>query len=52
MNGAYAAMWNRQREAAEARARLQAVESDPMVSPDIARARAVPGDAVPVEIAE
>jgi ABC-type transport system involved in Fe-S cluster assembly fused permease/ATPase subunit len=33
--GAYAAMWNRQREAAEARARLQAVEGDPMVTPDI-----------------
>jgi ATP-binding cassette subfamily B protein len=29
MNGAYAAMWNRQKEAAEARERLQAVESDP-----------------------
>ena len=27
--GAYAAMWNRQREAAEARERLQAVEGDP-----------------------
>jgi ATP-binding cassette subfamily B protein len=35
--GAYAAMWNRQREAAEARARLQAVENDPMVTPGIAR---------------
>ena len=34
--GAYAAMWNRQREAAEVRARLQAVENDPMVTPGIA----------------
>jgi ATP-binding cassette subfamily B protein len=39
--GAYAAMWNRQREAAEARERLKAVESDPMVAPDIARVRDV-----------
>jgi hypothetical protein len=34
-------MWNRQREAAEARERLKAVESDPMVAPDIARVRDV-----------
>jgi ATP-binding cassette subfamily B protein len=40
-DGAYASMWNRQREAAEARERLKAVESDPMVSPDIARVRDV-----------
>jgi ATP-binding cassette subfamily B protein len=39
--GPYAAMWNRQREAAEARERLKAVESDPMVAPDIARVRDV-----------
>ena len=39
--GAYAAMWNRQREAAEARERLQAAEADPLVSPDIARVRDV-----------
>ncbi len=29
LNGAYAAMWNRQKEAAEVRERLQAVEGDP-----------------------
>jgi ATP-binding cassette subfamily B protein len=28
-NGAYAAMWNRQKEAAEVRERLEAVEGDP-----------------------
>jgi ATP-binding cassette subfamily B protein len=39
--GAYASMWNRQREAAEARERLKAAESDPMVAPDIARVRDV-----------
>jgi ABC-type transport system involved in Fe-S cluster assembly fused permease/ATPase subunit len=39
--GAYASMWNRQREAAEARERLQAAEADPLVSPDIARVRDV-----------
>ncbi len=48
-NGAYASMWNRQREAAEARAKLQAAESDPMVQPEVARVR----DGVPTpEIAE
>jgi ATP-binding cassette subfamily B protein len=36
--GHYAAMWNKQKEAAAARERLKEVESDPDVSPDIARA--------------
>jgi ATP-binding cassette subfamily B protein len=39
LNGAYAAMWNRQREAAEARARLNEAEADPAVNPEIARAQ-------------
>jgi len=39
LNGAYAAMWNRQREAAEARARLTEAEADPAVNPEIARAQ-------------
>jgi len=47
--GAYAAMWNRQREAAEARARLEAVEDAPLVTPSIAReSEIVP----PAEVAE
>ncbi|HET7334085.1 MAG TPA: ABC transporter ATP-binding protein/permease [Rhizomicrobium sp.] len=33
----YASMWNKQKQAAEARQLLSAVESDPDVSPDIAR---------------
>jgi ATP-binding cassette, subfamily B, heavy metal transporter len=36
--GHYASMWNKQKEAAAARERLKAVESDPDVTPDIARA--------------
>jgi ABC-type transport system involved in Fe-S cluster assembly fused permease/ATPase subunit len=36
-DGAYAAMWNRQREAAAAREKLQQVESDPEVNPNVAR---------------
>ena len=35
--GAYAAMWNRQREAAAAREKLKEVESDPEVNPEVAR---------------
>jgi ABC-type transport system involved in Fe-S cluster assembly fused permease/ATPase subunit len=35
--GAYASMWNKQKEAAEVRERLKAVESDPEVVPGIAR---------------
>ncbi|MDZ4741575.1 MAG: ABC transporter ATP-binding protein/permease [Alphaproteobacteria bacterium] len=38
-NGAYAAMWNRQREAAAAREKLAEVEADPAVNPEIARAQ-------------
>jgi ATP-binding cassette subfamily B protein len=37
-NGAYAAMWNRQREAAAAREKLKEVEADPATNPDVARA--------------
>ena len=36
-NGAYAAMWNRQREAAAAREKLLEAESDPAVNPEIER---------------
>lgn len=36
--GQYASMWNKQKEAAAARERLKAAESDPDVSPDVARA--------------
>ncbi|MEQ1752545.1 MAG: ABC transporter ATP-binding protein/permease [Micropepsaceae bacterium] len=36
-NGAYAAMWNRQREAAAARERLKEAESDPATNPEAAR---------------
>ncbi len=35
--GVYASMWNKQKKAAAARERLKKVESDPAVSPDIAR---------------
>ena len=35
--GAYAAMWNRQREAAAAREKLQEAEADPTVNPEAAR---------------
>ena len=44
MGGHYAAMWNKQKEAAAARERLQAVENDPDVAPDIARPEAVAAD--------
>ena len=37
-SGAYAGMWNRQREAAAAREKLKEVEADPATNPDIARA--------------
>ncbi len=36
-NGHYAAMWNKQKEAAEARAKLLEAESDPDVAPGISR---------------
>ena len=39
--GHYAAMWNKQKEAAAARERLQAVENDPDVDPGVARADAI-----------
>ncbi|HEY0107315.1 MAG TPA: ABC transporter ATP-binding protein/permease [Rhizomicrobium sp.] len=39
--GHYAAMWNKQKQAAEAREILKAVENDPDVVPDIARAAPV-----------
>jgi ATP-binding cassette, subfamily B, heavy metal transporter len=42
--GHYAAMWNKQKEAAAARERPQAVENDPDVDPDAARAAAVAAD--------
>ena len=38
MNGHYASMWNKQREAAAAREKLKAVENDPDVAPGIAKA--------------
>ena len=37
-NGAYAAMWNRQREAAAAREKLKEAEADPATNPQISRA--------------
>ncbi len=42
MNGHYASMWNKQKEAAEAREKLQAAESDPEVSPGAGRAEVEP----------
>jgi ATP-binding cassette subfamily B protein len=41
-NGAYASMWNRQREAAAAREKLSQVENDPAVNPDVERALPAP----------
>ncbi|MGH6828393.1 MAG: ABCB family ABC transporter ATP-binding protein/permease, partial [Rhizomicrobium sp.] len=41
LDGHYAAMWNKQREAAAAREKLKAVENDPDVAPGIARAARV-----------
>jgi ATP-binding cassette subfamily B protein len=38
MNGHYASMWNKQREAAAAREKLKEVENDPDVAPGIAKA--------------
>ena len=38
MNGHYASMWNKQKEAAAAREKLKEVENDPDVAPGIARA--------------
>jgi len=42
--GHYASMWNKQKEAAAAREKLKAVENDPDVVPDIARAEAIAGE--------
>ncbi len=39
--GHYAAMWNKQREAAAAREKLREVENDPDVAPGVAKAEAV-----------
>ncbi len=41
-NGHYAAMWNKQKEAAAAREKLKEVENDPDVAPGIARVAATP----------
>jgi ATP-binding cassette subfamily B protein len=41
LNGHYAAMWNKQREAAAAREKLREVENDPDVAPGIAKAEPV-----------
>jgi len=38
LNGHYASMWNKQKEAAAAREKLKEVESDPDVAPGVARA--------------
>jgi ATP-binding cassette subfamily B protein len=38
LDGHYAAMWNKQREAAAAREKLKEIETDPDVEPDVARA--------------
>jgi ATP-binding cassette subfamily B protein len=38
LNGHYAAMWNKQKEAAAAREKLKQVENDPDVAPGVARA--------------
>lgn len=40
--GAYASMWNRQKEAAAAREKLALAEQDPAVSPEVARAQPKP----------
>ena len=41
LNGHYAAMWNKQREAAAAREKLKEVENDPDVAPGIAKTEPV-----------
>ena len=41
LNGHYASMWNKQREAAAAREKLRKVENDPDVAPGVARAEPV-----------
>ena len=37
LNGHYASMWNKQREAAAAREKLKEVENDPDVAPNVAK---------------
>jgi ATP-binding cassette subfamily B protein len=44
LNGHYAAMWNKQKEAAAAREKLKAVENDPDVQPGLSHAEAAPAD--------
>ncbi len=44
MNGHYAAMWNKQKEAAAAREKLKEVENDPDVAPGITRATPIAAD--------
>jgi len=41
LNGHYASMWNKQREAAAAREKLREVENDPDVAPGVAKAEPV-----------
>ena len=43
--GHYASMWNKQKEAAAAREKLKAVETDPDVSPDVAKSATEPAAA-------
>jgi ATP-binding cassette subfamily B protein len=44
LGGQYASMWNKQKEAAEAREKLKAAEADPDVAPGIARATPLAAD--------
>ena len=44
LGGHYASMWNKQKQAAEAREILKAVENDPEVAPGVARATPVAAD--------
>ncbi|MEI9988509.1 MAG: ABC transporter ATP-binding protein/permease [Rhizomicrobium sp.] len=44
LGGHYASMWNKQKQAAEARELLKAVEDDPEVAPGVARATPVAAD--------
>jgi ATP-binding cassette subfamily B protein len=41
MNGHYAAMWNKQKEAAAAREKLKAVENDPDVQPGLSHSESL-----------
>jgi ABC-type transport system involved in Fe-S cluster assembly fused permease/ATPase subunit len=44
LNGHYAAMWNKQKEAAAAREKLKAVENDPDVQPGLSHAESLAAD--------